>query len=233
LGMTNTVFHSVHGLPPSAGEEPDQTTARDMAKLGQLCVQDPQILKWTSQKELQFRPEEALKMSTNKLLWQMDGCDGIKTGYIRDAGFCITASACRDNVRLIAVVMGDSRKQDRFTSAKRLLDEGFAQVCRKQLIAAGDVVGDAVSVDNCETTSVQLTAAQPISVVVKRADADKITLAPELPAQILAPVAAGTQFGVINALLDGQVLASAPLAVPSDLAEASLTWKVLRKLRLK
>lgn len=233
LGMTNTVFNSVHGLPPSPGEEPDHTTARDMALLGRICVQDPLILKWTSQRELQFRPNESIKHSTNKLLWQMDGCDGIKTGYIRDAGFCITASACRDDVRLIAVVMGDKRKQERFSSAKRLLEEGFAQVCRKELVAAGQAVGDPVAVANCETTSIKLAATEPISIIVKRNEADKITLVPELPTEITAPLQAGTEVGMIRALLEGRVLAAVPLAVQEDLAEASLSWKVLRKLRLR
>ena len=110
LGMASTEFHSVHGLPPDAGEEPDGTTARDMATLGRACVAYPYIMRLVGAKELQFRPEEAIKHNTNKLLWRMEDCDGIKTGYIRASGFCVTATAQRDGIRLIGVVMGCKKR---------------------------------------------------------------------------------------------------------------------------
>lgn len=126
LGMNDSEFHSVHGLPPDRGEEPDRTTARDMALLARRCVRDPQILAWTRQTKVRFRPGEPYYPSTNKLLEGMDDCDGLKTGYIRAAGFCITATAEREGLRLIAVVMGHRNSKGRFRLAEKLLEEGFA-----------------------------------------------------------------------------------------------------------
>ncbi len=91
LGMKDTVIHGVHGLPPDNGEDFDQTTARDMAVLAAMCAKEPEIMGLVGQKELQFRPKDATKFNTNKMLWRMDDCDGMKTGFIRAAGFCVTA----------------------------------------------------------------------------------------------------------------------------------------------
>lgn len=126
LGMGKSEFHSVHGLPPGKGQEPDRTTARDMAVLARKCAEDPRILAWTSQESMVFRPGEKPYFNTNKLLRRMDDCDGLKTGYIRAAGFCVTATAKRCGKRLIAVVMGHTSANGRFTMARKLLDDAFA-----------------------------------------------------------------------------------------------------------
>lgn len=131
LGMNRTEFHSVHGLPPDRGEQPDRSTARDMALLARKCVQNPQILAWTRMKRVRVRPGETPYLNTNKLLTRMPDCDGLKTGYIRAAGFCITATAERDGVRLIAVVMGHRSGHGRFELAEKLLEDGFAAVASR------------------------------------------------------------------------------------------------------
>lgn len=128
LGMADTVIRSVHGLPPDPGDLPDETTAHDMATLARACAQSPRILAWTARQRFRFRPGGNEVYSTNKLLGRVDGCDGLKTGYIRAAGYCITATAERDGVRLVCVVMGAPRLQDRFDQAEALLAAGFARI---------------------------------------------------------------------------------------------------------
>lgn len=130
LGMTRTEVHSVHGLPPSKGEKTDLTTVRDMAVLARQCVRYPRILDWVGRKEFEFRPGQSILYNTNKLLWRMEGCDGLKTGYTRVAKFCVAATAERNGVRLIAVVMGHPSKYGRFNLAQRMLEEGFALALR-------------------------------------------------------------------------------------------------------
>ena len=230
LGMTNTVFHSVHGLPPDAGEEADRTTARDMARLAQFCVLEPRILEWTRCKEFTFKPGQAVNYNTNKLLWRMDDCDGLKTGFIRSAGFCVTATAARDNIRLIAVVMGGQSSGPRFDTARKLLEDGFAQVCRTKVLAQGDPVGEPVPASNCQAARIQLTAAEDLWVVVKEDDADKVTITPEYAGLLEAPIAAGEAIGLAHARLPGTPLASAPLTVPDDIPEAGWRWKLQRSL---
>ena len=125
LGMKHSEFHSVHGLPPSKGELPDKTTAREMAMLAQACMAHAHIREWVSTREFRFRPEDTIHYNTNKLLWRMENCDGLKTGYIRAAGYCVTATAERDGRRLIAVVMGHPNGNRRFKLAEDLINSGF------------------------------------------------------------------------------------------------------------
>jgi D-alanyl-D-alanine carboxypeptidase (penicillin-binding protein 5/6) len=226
LGMTRSAFTTVHGLPPAKGQQPDLTTARDMARLGQFCVLDPTIRTWVTTKEFRLRPADAIQTNTNLLLSQMPNCDGIKTGFTRAAGFCITATAMQDGIRLISVVMGIDGKQDRFRLARQLLEEGFAQICRKRVIAKGDPIGQPVSVANCETSEIQLTAGEEVSIIVKQADVDKLEIAPALPERVRAPLPAGASVGEVAVKLEGKTLGSAPLTVPSDLAEAGWRWKL-------
>jgi D-alanyl-D-alanine carboxypeptidase (penicillin-binding protein 5/6) len=99
LGMNNTVFHSVHGLPPGAGQQADFTTPRDFALLCRELLKHPEALRYTSTRERPFRPgagEKTVIMRThNHLLTEVEGCDGFKTGYFGVAGFSIAVTAAR------------------------------------------------------------------------------------------------------------------------------------------
>src|SRR5437762_11380254 len=107
LGMNNTVFHSVHGLPPGAGQEHDVTTARDFSLLCRELLKHRDTLRYTSTRERAFRPNVANKtviMRThNHLLGHVEGCDGLKTGYIAQAGFSIAVTASRNGQPVLVV----------------------------------------------------------------------------------------------------------------------------------
>ncbi|MCX5771443.1 MAG: D-alanyl-D-alanine carboxypeptidase [Candidatus Hydrogenedentes bacterium] len=232
LDMKNTKFNSVHGLPPVPGGEFDASTARDMARLAQFCVLDPAILGWTSQKELQFRPADPVRKNTNRLLETMAECDGLKTGFINSAGFCLTATAVRDGIRLISVVMGTTSNSNRFAESQKALEAAFGQVTKKRVVAKGAPVGDPVPVANCETPAISLTAADDLWVVVKQDDADKLEVAPQYPALIQAPLAAGAPVGRLNVQLAGKLLGTVALTAPVTLKEADLRWKLLNSLAM-
>jgi len=140
LGMIDTAFNSVHGLPPDPGEAFDRTTARDMARLARTCVKRERILAWTNQRSMEFGEKKGLFHNTNKLLWRMPDCDGLKTGYIRAAGFCIAATAEREGIRLISIAMGSPSKYGRFNRAEELMDDGYAHLAEERL-AKGDSIG--------------------------------------------------------------------------------------------
>ena len=128
LGMTSTRFVSVHGLPPSADQDPDRTTARDIALLSRALLKFPEVFSYTSTRERTFRPDakEPFIMRThNNLLGKFEGCDGFKTGYFRAAGFSISATAKRGGNRIIAVILGSTTKQVRDAKAAELLSKGF------------------------------------------------------------------------------------------------------------
>ncbi len=225
LGMSATVYRSVHGLPPAKGEEPDVTTARDMATLGRECARHPELFRWTSMKEFKLRPEEAPHASTNKMLWSMPDCDGFKTGFIRLAGFCITATAKRNDIRLIAVVMGDD-KRGRNKFAEQMMDEGFAALTRKKIVSQGEALGEPVPVERCMTPQVRLTAGNDIWVIVKKEEESKIEVVFDRPPKLVPPVAAGTVLGEFRVQLNGTVLGKGPLLAPVELKPKTL-WERL------
>jgi len=128
LGMTNTVFHSVHGLPPAAGQAGDTSTARDLSKLARaLIAQHPEIIKYTSTQVRNFRPNTTpfVMRSHNHLLHEFPGCDGLKTGFINAGGFSIVATAQKNGRRVIAVVLGSKDRKVRDAKAVELLSKGF------------------------------------------------------------------------------------------------------------
>ena len=126
LGMKNTRIYSVHGLPPSEGQKPDETTAGDLALLCRALASRPDAMKYTGTKERGFRENKFIMRNHNHLLGQVDGCDGFKTGYYEAAGFSIAATAKRGGVRVIAIVMGSKDRKVRDAKATELLAKGFA-----------------------------------------------------------------------------------------------------------
>jgi len=129
LGMTNTVFHSVNGLPPARGQEHDVTTARDLAILCREVLRHPDALRYTSTRDRVFRPGVAGKSvamrNHNHLLDKVPGCDGLKTGYILSAGFSIAITANRSGHRVLVIVLGSVKSQTRDARAADLAARGF------------------------------------------------------------------------------------------------------------
>jgi len=130
LGMASTKFSSVHGLPPGPGQPHDVTTARDLARLCYAALQRSDTLRYTSTRERAFRPGASKGMvmmhNHNPLLGLVEGCDGLKTGYISAAGFSIAVTATRQDNRLIAVVLGSVDRKLRDAKAAELINRGFA-----------------------------------------------------------------------------------------------------------
>jgi serine-type D-Ala-D-Ala carboxypeptidase (penicillin-binding protein 5/6) len=126
LGMTATEFHTEHGLPPAAGQRPDITTARDMARLAEELLKHHNLLRYTATKVRGFRNNTFELRSHNRLLTEYPGCDGLKTGYYYLAGWSIAATAVRGGRRVLAVVLGSPERPVRDQAATRLLDRGFS-----------------------------------------------------------------------------------------------------------
>jgi serine-type D-Ala-D-Ala carboxypeptidase (penicillin-binding protein 5/6) len=131
LGMKDTTFYSVHGLPPSLGQKPDETTAYDLALLSRDLARHPEIFTYTSMKNRDFRDGAFIMRNHNHLLGNVIGCDGFKTGYFRAAGFSIVATAQRDGARVIAIVMGSVDRKVRDAKASELIAKGFSLVEKK------------------------------------------------------------------------------------------------------
>ena len=130
LGMNNTVFRSVHGLPPGKGQEHDVTTARDLSILCRELLKHPDTLRYTSIRERPFRPnvtgKTVIMRSHNHLLGHLEGCDGLKTGYITASGFSIAVTAARHGQRVIVIVFDSTTLKVRDAKAAELVAKGFA-----------------------------------------------------------------------------------------------------------
>jgi len=131
IGMKNTVFHSVHGLPPGKGQLPDVSTPRDIAELCRELLKNRSALKYTSTKQRAFRADTAkpfIMVNHNKLLKRIEGCDGFKTGYFRAGGFSIAATATKKDHRAIAVVIGAADGKVRDKKAREILTKGLMEL---------------------------------------------------------------------------------------------------------
>lgn len=131
LGLTHTVFHSPHGLPPGAGQEPDVSTPRDLARLSRELISQGQILRYSAVRERTIREQTTqpfIMRTHNGLLGALPGCDGLKTGYFSAAGYSISVTAERAGRRLITLVLGSTQRVARDVKAKELTELGFADL---------------------------------------------------------------------------------------------------------
>ena len=132
LGMKDTVFHSVHGLPPGRGQLPDISTPRDIVKLClELLNKHPEALRYTSTKVRRFRvhaPEPFIMRNHNHLVGRFEGCDGFKTGFFWAAGYNIAATAVKNGERAIAVIFGSLYSKARDENARKLLSKGLMEI---------------------------------------------------------------------------------------------------------
>jgi D-alanyl-D-alanine carboxypeptidase (penicillin-binding protein 5/6) len=136
LGMKATAFHSVHGLPPAEGQQPDVTTARDLGVLCREVLKYPDTLRYTSTIKRGFRNGTFTLETHNQLLGKLEGCDGLKTGWFKQSGYAIALTAKRGNTRMIAIVLGCEEKKVRDQKAAELLAKGFAGAPKKEVLPA-------------------------------------------------------------------------------------------------
>jgi len=226
LGLENTHYVNVHGLDDEPGEG-NHTTAADIAQVARELVRHPHILDWSSTVEEWFRDPgdgtEGFKLqNTNKLVGQFSGLDGLKTGYTSKAGFCLCATARRNGVRLISVILGAHSNRDRFQETAALLSAGFngylpVRVCKK-----GDPIpgADAVPVRGGKAKTVSAVAPSDFTVVVSRPD-DRRLEKRFVPAENLrAPVRAGQAVGTLQVLSGGDIIAETQVAAAGDVPAA-------------
>jgi len=227
LGMNDTRFHYVHGLPPERGQEPDLSSARDMALLGRELARHPEALAWAVMDQVPFRDGKFLLTNPNPLVGKYRGLEGIKTGYHDGAGYCLTAAATQKGVRLISVVMGAPDDESRGRETTRLLSRGFSRYTRLTLVAAArEPLPDPVKVKGGAVREVGLLYAAPLEVGVRKEVSDAVRLEHRLPTRLEAPLAAGQVVGKAVATVDGKVLGEVPVIVAADVDKGSF-WQRL------
>jgi len=216
LGMTQTRYRNSTGLP----SEGHLTSAADIAILASALISEfPDYYQWYSQKE--FTYNGITQGNRNALLWRDDSVDGMKTGYTESAGYCLVSSAKRNDMRLIAVVLGTSSPSARANESQALLNYGFRFFESHKLWEAGDVISNA-RVWKGDSDSTRLIVRDPVYVTVPRGSAGNIQTEVELPENIVAPINTGDIIGTVRAKLGVDTLASAPVFSASDIEAGSI-----------
>lgn len=216
LGMKHTVIRGVHGLPPDDRKSFDETTARDMATLSLACIQKSEIMALARQKELQFRPDGPIKANTNKLLWRMPDCDGLKTGFINKAGFCVSATAQRNGHRLICVIMGAQNKYGRFELAEEVFNRFLDDYAEIKLLGKGVPLGVDVPVFHGKVGSAAVCPGGDVSVLLPRTLMSSVQVSAIHPETLEAPLSSNAVVGELTVTLNNTTLATVPLLVRDE-----------------
>ena len=180
LGMTHTVYGTVEGLPPTPLHDADVTTAYDLATLARTIIHQTGLLQWSCMETASFDDGAAMLHNTNHLIGHFEGADGIKTGFTLKAGFNLTATAQRGNMRLVAIVLGAPSNSQRFIQAAKLLDWGFDNFEKVQVVKQGDLLPTQVKVGANEV--MQPVAGRTVTVIVPKKDAGDLKMDFAVPA---------------------------------------------------
>ena len=224
IGMKNSHFVNAHGL--SAPEH--YSTAHDLALLGSAFIRDfPEAYAFNSIKE--FTVNGITQPNRNRLLWRDPSVDGIKTGHHSGAGYCLMSSAKRDEQRLVAVVMGSDSEKQRAEDSLALLNWGFRFYETHKLYEPGQPVAP-VKVWKGKADQLQLGVAQPLLVSVPRGRYADLKPSMEVPTSLVAPIDAGQQIGTVKVMLDGAVVAQAPLVAREAVEQAGFFKRLWHSL---
>lgn len=206
LGMTSTRYVNCTGYP----QEGQYTTARDVCTLCCEVAKHPRYHEYSSvwiDKLTHPGGRVTDLTNTNRLVRFYEGCDGFKTGSTDAAKYCLAATASKNGMRLVAIVLGTPVSQTRFNEARAMLDYGFANYQRISVANKGDLLGESLAVRGGATEQVELALGSGLSMLLKNGQQSGLRLELALPDSVDAPIQAGDVLGVVNVLMDGQVIA--------------------------
>lgn len=226
LGMLNTHFVNATGLP----DPEEYTTARDMAILARAIVRDfPTFYEWHSIRQYEYNG--ITQYNRNKLLWRDDTVDGLKTGYTSSAGYCLVASAKRDGMRLISVVLGSQSEKTRAQESQTLLNYGFRFFETHRLYQAQEPLAK-VRVWEGTLPQVDVGLEDDLYITVPRGRYDQLNGNMQLKPEIKAPLDKGQTLGTAVVSLGEEPMAERPLVALQGVAEGSLWQRLTDQVRL-
>lgn len=200
LGMNDTTFKNCHGID----EDGHVTSAYDIALMSkELLNNHPTILNYTTIWMDTLRNGESELVNTNKLIRNYKGATGLKTGSTSVALYNLSASATRDGLSLIAVIMKAPTTKIRFSEAQKLLDYGFSNYQYKELASKGTILKEA-SVTKGVNTSVNLVTESNVGVLLKKGEDKNIEQTVNIEENVVAPISAGQKVGEIIYTLNGK-----------------------------
>lgn len=230
LGLTDTHFVNCTGLPA----EGQQTTARDVAVMTMAMLSYPTYFDFSTVwlDEVDHGDGRITQLTnTNKLIRLYDGCDGGKTGSTNEAGYCISATAERGGMRLIAVVLGADTGSERFDIASEMLDYGFAHYRLYPVAQEGTKVRGELPVTGGDSAGVPLVLGGALTLLIQKGEEQGIQLVPDLPESVEAPIAAGQEVGGVEVVVDGRAVARIPVLAAREVTAKGLKNALSRVLR--
>ena len=221
LGMKDTNFANSTGLPVKDLEH--KTTAYDLAILARALIKNfPKIYGLHKIKEFSYGRDHPIKQyNRNKLLWRDKSVDGIKTGHTDEAGYCLVASALRDDMRLISVVMGASGENARAKASQTNLNYGYRFYETHKLYKKNDIVTD-VRIWKANVETMQLTVKDDFYITIPRGQYDKLELVIEIDKKVIAPIEQGELKGALKILLSDENIATAPLLARTSISKGNI-----------
>jgi len=226
LGMVDSHFVNSTGLP----NKNHYTTPGDMAKLARALIKNfPEHYKWYSTKEFKFN--KIKQYNRNKLLWRNKFVDGIKTGHTDSAGYCLVASAKRDGMRLISVVLGTRSEEARSAESQKLLSYGFRFFETHKLYAANKPLTKAhVWKGAAEELSLGLN--EDLYLTIPKGQYKKLDASMNVTARITAPIKKGASFGTVNVRLGDKQYATRKLIALTDIEKGGLIDSLVDEIKL-
>jgi len=220
LGMLDSHFENSMGLP----SENHYTTARDLAKLTIAVIKEfPDYYRWDSQKEFTFN--KITQPNRNKLLWRDKSVDGVKTGYTEEAGYCMVASAKRENMRLISVVMGTKSANARANESQTLLNYGFRFFETHKLYGANEVLTE-TRIWKGDSKKLPMGLTEDLYVTIPRRHYNDLKAEINMDKKIIAPVNEGVSLGTVNVALVGEVVVEKPLVALKTVNKGSFVQRL-------
>jgi serine-type D-Ala-D-Ala carboxypeptidase (penicillin-binding protein 5/6) len=227
LGLKNTSFKNATGLPA----EEHYSSAYDMAIMAKELLKYEQITKYTGKYEDYLRENTDKKfwlVNTNRLVKFYPGVDGVKTGFTNEAKYCLTATAEKDNMRVIAVVFGAPTPKERNAQITKMLDYAFSQYKTHPIYERNLVISKA-KVSKGKLNEVDIVTSEPISVLTKKGasikDIEKVIKVKE---NIKAPIKKGDQLGTLVLKQNGKVVLESPLVAKENVDQASW-WDLFKR----
>lgn len=221
LKLKSTHFVNCTGLDPDdPSSEGNRTSAMDVAMMSRELLKHPAVLKWTGTWIDHLRDGKSFLRNTNKLVRFYAGCDGLKTGFTDKAGFCLTATAQRNHIRLIAVVMNSPTGDMRAREISRMFNWGFSQFQAVPVIKKGDLVA-AIPVRRGVLENVTVQAAEDCFVPTKRGARPEFAQRVKVRRTATAPVQKGQEMGFLEVSRGDRILAKVPLVASTTVERAN------------
>ena len=226
LGMTGTHYVNSHGLP-----HPEHyTTARDLARLADgLITRFPE--EYSLYQEREFTYNGIRQFNRNTLLAEDATVDGLKTGHTEEAGYCLVASALREDMRLVSVVLGADSQRSRKTESRKLLNWGFRSYETLSLYKPGDVLATP-RLWMGELQNLSLGVAEEVLLTIPRGSRDALEAVMEIDQRIKAPIAQGDSFGELVIRLGDETLVQAPLIAQQSIPQSGLLNRLWDMIKL-